>query len=250
MFVLYVITNTINEKVYIGKTNNIRTRKNSHFAKLRNGDHYNSHLQHAWNKYGEDNFKFETFLKTDTDEELMELEKYYIRLSKSHNPDYGYNLTFGGEGGRFTDEMKLIISKRFKGVLKSAEHKKKIGEAHKKNPYWKGKKQSEHTRLLKSIHGKNQKQSDFTKKKRALRQTGEGNHRFGKSGKLSASFGVPSKIRKKVVCFKNNEPFITFLSYRYARIFIGQYILSKCLRFNFRSKQGFTFKYNNEVLGV
>lgn len=55
---IYQITNLVNFKQYIGSSKKLRSRKNSHFADLRKNSHHNQHLQNAWNKYGEDNFKF------------------------------------------------------------------------------------------------------------------------------------------------------------------------------------------------
>ena len=61
---LYHITNLINNKTYIGKTNNIDRRISRHFSDLKKGQHHSHKLQRAFNKYGEKVFKvtYETFL--------------------------------------------------------------------------------------------------------------------------------------------------------------------------------------------
>lgn len=55
---IYKIENKVNGKVYIGSSNSIKRRWQKHKALLRHGKHQNSHLQAAWDKYGEDNFSF------------------------------------------------------------------------------------------------------------------------------------------------------------------------------------------------
>jgi hypothetical protein len=77
--------------------------------------HHNSHLQNAWYKYGKDNFLFE-IIRNDIWNilELRKVESNYINEYKSIDRKFGYNLTFGGEGGAF---------------FLSEESKKKIGDA-------------------------------------------------------------------------------------------------------------------------
>lgn len=92
---IYKITNTINNKVYIGQTiRNPLLRKEEHFNNLKNGIHHNSHLQHSFNKYG-DVFKFEV-IETCPDDKLNEREVALIKKFKSY--DKGYNETKGGDG--------------------------------------------------------------------------------------------------------------------------------------------------------
>lgn len=55
---VYCIENTLNKKVYIGSSKNIYQRLLKHFALLRHNKHENAHLQNAWNKYGEEAFRW------------------------------------------------------------------------------------------------------------------------------------------------------------------------------------------------
>ena len=57
--VIYRIRNVTNGKFYVGSTVNTQERFRTHRKKLRTGKHHCAHLQAAWNKYGEDCFKFE-----------------------------------------------------------------------------------------------------------------------------------------------------------------------------------------------
>ena len=53
---VYIITNLVNGKRYIGSSNDLYERSYSHIHHLQKQDHVNSHLQNSWNKYGEDKF--------------------------------------------------------------------------------------------------------------------------------------------------------------------------------------------------
>ena len=109
---IYIITNKINNKVYIGQSVDIRTRWWNHRCELNRNNHYNRHLQGAWNKYGEDNFEFSELEKCSL-ELLDEREIYWI--SKYDSYLNGYNSTIGGKGVKrasfYTNEndMKNII---------------------------------------------------------------------------------------------------------------------------------------------
>jgi group I intron endonuclease len=57
---VYSITNTVNSKQYIGSASgSFRSRRNRHYHDLRHNKHHSKPLQRAWNKYGEEAFKFE-----------------------------------------------------------------------------------------------------------------------------------------------------------------------------------------------
>ncbi len=57
---VYCIRNGQNGKVYVGSTSRSLTgRQKDHLNNLRGDRHINRHLQHAWNKYGEEAFTFE-----------------------------------------------------------------------------------------------------------------------------------------------------------------------------------------------
>lgn len=55
---VYSIFNLENGKRYVGSSINIYNRLYEHLHNLRNNKAHNRHLQAAWNKYGEDSFKF------------------------------------------------------------------------------------------------------------------------------------------------------------------------------------------------
>lgn len=91
---IYIIRNTINNKVYVGQTIvSIKLRFQNHLSAARNNKDYV--IGKAIRKYGEDKFYVE-LLEECLKEELNEREKYWISFFKSTNNKYGYNLSIGG----------------------------------------------------------------------------------------------------------------------------------------------------------
>lgn len=149
---IYLRTNKINGKKYVGQatTKNFRIRQNN--WKCLTQKYAGTAINNARKKYGLDAFDFE-ILKECEDEELNFWEKYYIKELNTKIP-YGYNLTDGGGG---TSGYIFNLTE---------EQKKKISEAKKgKTPWMKGKHHSYETRKKLSEALKGIKRSDETKKK-------------------------------------------------------------------------------------
>jgi group I intron endonuclease len=85
---VYQIKNKTNSKSYIGSTiMSFTKRLEHHRCLLRKGKHKNTHLQRAWDKYGEENFEFiviEVVDKCCT----LEREQFFIDTLK---PEYNIN---------------------------------------------------------------------------------------------------------------------------------------------------------------
>lgn len=88
---IYAIKNLINNKMYIGSTKSLKSRKYEHFYQLKKGTHHSEHLQKSYNKYGKSNFAFYILLECSP-EERKEKELYYIELNKTSNREFGYNV--------------------------------------------------------------------------------------------------------------------------------------------------------------
>lgn len=127
---IYAITNTLNGKVYIGKTSGlVNKRWNQHLKLLRKNLHINSHLQNAWNLYGESTFLIEELATAESAQQLNELEIETIKLYKSSDIQYGYNMSFGGDGGRLTNKVYKKMSINRIGRKLSEQHKRNISSA-------------------------------------------------------------------------------------------------------------------------
>ncbi len=92
---IYEIVNKINNKRYIGKTQDFNKRKNRHLNDLKHNRHHCIHLQRAWNKYGEENFYFNIIYSGLTNEEASEKEEDLINL----NYETLYNISKKSDGG-------------------------------------------------------------------------------------------------------------------------------------------------------
>ena len=76
--VIYKIRNVVNDKFYVGSTVDSRKRFWAHRKALRLGTHDCTHLQRAWNKYGEDCFKFEIVEVVPEGEDLLAAEQKWL----------------------------------------------------------------------------------------------------------------------------------------------------------------------------
>lgn len=103
---IYFIINKVNGKRYVGQTTNYSRRKQNHISDLKCRRHDNIKLQNAWDKYGEDNFKFEKITYENlTKEELNEEEIHFIEKYDSRNN--GYNIAPGGSNGSSRDKLNF-----------------------------------------------------------------------------------------------------------------------------------------------
>jgi hypothetical protein len=137
-------------------------RWTDHTRVLRNGDHCNPPLQAAWNKYGEQAFKFIVVLEMHgaTAEELIQAEK--LEITKYRHICFNINMEPGVS-------PMLLESSRIKLLGRSctAETREKISQANL------GRKLSEETRLKMSESRKGLKFSEEHRRKIVLANTGK-----------------------------------------------------------------------------
>lgn len=133
---IYLIRNIVNGKVYVGSTcssHGFIARFASHRYELRNNKHPNKHLQHAWNKYGENSFEF-TILEECNDDMLIIREKSWTIYHDSFNPDKGYNIrdveerSSGMKGRHQSKEFKEV--KRIAWLGKNNPNKNGMTKEH------------------------------------------------------------------------------------------------------------------------
>lgn len=77
-------------KFYIGSSVNVRKRWTGHKADLRKGAHCSTHLQRAWNKYGEKAFEF-MLLETVPAVELLAAEQRWLDSTRCYDRTVGFN---------------------------------------------------------------------------------------------------------------------------------------------------------------
>lgn len=120
---IYAIVNNVNGNRYIGSSENVYKRWGQHVRRLENKNHHSRHLQHAWDKYGADNFHFELLESCDVTS-LIEKEQAYL---DSERPVYNVSPTAGRTAGVIrSDEYKTKLSKSQSGKVISAETRRKI----------------------------------------------------------------------------------------------------------------------------
>ena len=131
---VYMHTNKINNKKYIGITKRIPEERWGV-----NGVNYKS-TPHFWNsicKYGWENFDHTVLFSNLEKEDACEKEMYLIKKYKTQDNEYGYNIFEGGDAPSIPEAVRQKMSKSMmgnrngKGHPCSEEKKKKISEAQK-----------------------------------------------------------------------------------------------------------------------
>lgn len=128
---VYQIICVSNGKLYIGSTaKSFKKRWGIHVCHLRKGKHHSRHLQAVWNKYGEENFKFEILEICDPQDSISR-EQYYIDLHKSQSVLMNMSPTARSAlGCKHSDEARLKNSLRNKGKKLDAKTREAIRKGH------------------------------------------------------------------------------------------------------------------------
>ena len=118
MAYIYKITNTINGKMYIGKTElTIEKRFQQHCKDSQRDKMSNRPLYKAMRKYGVEFFSIEEIEETDNPEER---EIYWIEFYGTFKN--GYNATMGGDGKKYIDyDLVVATYQELKNATKTAE---------------------------------------------------------------------------------------------------------------------------------
>lgn len=121
--IVYKVTNTVNNKVYIGKTVQTLKRRIAQHKHDSLKKDSQTKFHRAIRKYGLESFKWEVVCECDSNKELCEKEIYMIHLYDSIKN--GYNITKGGEGVygfKHSEETKSKTSKSRKGLTVGENH--------------------------------------------------------------------------------------------------------------------------------
>ncbi len=165
---IYKIVNKINNKTYIGSAINLRHRWTDHRKHLRSGTHHSSHLQSAWNKYGEENFVFKIIRVIHHKEMLIPNEQIHMDLCESYKRENGYNMCpkAGSSLGTKHPNRKPVsdIQKRKISIALTG---RKLSEEHINN-------------MRKSMTGKKHKHESILKMKRNCFRSYGNKHNLGR----------------------------------------------------------------------
>lgn len=89
---VYKIINTVNNKIYIGSTTvSFKERYRQHLYHLKKNTHKNTHLQHAFNKYGESKFEF-CIIECCDKESCIIVEQKWLNDTNCTEKSIGYNI--------------------------------------------------------------------------------------------------------------------------------------------------------------
>lgn len=208
MMCIYLRTNKINGKQYVGQTVDMKRRDYQWYnvKAFYAGKIINS----ARKKYGIENFKTDILRECQTQDELNEWEIYYIKKLGTKIPN-GYNLTDGGDGisgYEMTEEHKRRIGEAHKGIKPSEETRKKISESHKGIGL--GVKRPEFAEKIKGknnpFFGKTHKQETIDK----IIKANKGKTAYNKGKTYEEQFGEEKAKEMKKRCINNAVPCIQY----------------------------------------
>lgn len=226
---IYIITNLVNGKRYIGQSVDIKKRFYAHRCI---SHETNVHLKRALAKYGKENFKYE-ILEECSIEELDEKEIYYIKTLKPE-----YNVSLGGQYGmkKYPESVRAVISKKAKEQWerKTDEEKAYIIQHNLNSHVWnKGKHLSGETKekLRQANLGKKQSKKTIEKRKQTI-------IRLKQNGYVQTN----SSHKKKVICIETGQIFDSVKE-------TGEYFsvhpsaISAVLTGKYKTCKGYHFKY-------
>ena len=151
LFCVYKHINTVTKKVYIGITSrNPKDRwgknGNGYLRKKENGEYIQPLIARAILKYGWEAFEHVILFEGLSKTEAKQKEKELIAKYKARDPNFGYNISAGGEGNiRYATEEELAIKQarkkardrdyylknKEKTIQKTAEYRKQHPEMQK-----------------------------------------------------------------------------------------------------------------------
>jgi len=137
---IYKVTNTINGKVYIGKT--VKTLEDRWSRHLKKADAlkrarevnphkkiYGTYINNAINKHGSNAFVINQEDVAYSRAELNEKEKYWVNEYESMNPSKGYNMTEGGEGGKPSPEAIERMTEANQEIARNPQALERMSES-------------------------------------------------------------------------------------------------------------------------
>lgn len=88
---VYSIVNVVTNGFYIGSTQHLAQRWQSHYFELQGNRHHNVNLQAAWNQHGQDNFDVRVLENVDDKDQLRAREVFWMTESNILTNPLAYN---------------------------------------------------------------------------------------------------------------------------------------------------------------
>lgn len=138
-YCVYILKNKINQKIYIGLTNNTARRWRSGGIEYKPRKENTRPLWNAIQKYGWENFEKSILENALSQEEAEKKEKYYIEYFNSRDKTIGYNVAEGGNGGRIwkVHPRGMLGKKQSEKGIAAARNNGILAGILKKNTSWK-----------------------------------------------------------------------------------------------------------------
>lgn len=191
VFVIYLLRNIINNKIYIGQTTNLKSRLNKHKNSKKD---WGQIISKSINKYGYKNFQCEILYYADTLEELNIKECSYIKSYDCTNKQIGYNIEFGGKNSKMSELTKDKLRQINLNKVVSIDVIEKIRQSTTgENNHFFGKNHTNKTKLkmIKSWETR-EKVSDETKERMSQSQIGREHSKETKQKISNSHLGIRS----------------------------------------------------------
>lgn len=226
---IYITTNLINNKKYIGK------HRASEYDETYRGS--GTTFLRALNKYGFDNFKTEVLCECDTLDELNKQEKSYIDAHNAVKNRNYYNLKDGGDGGgtpgtRYITngtQCKLVRPDELDYYLSNGYH---LG----------GPKQTDETKIKRANANRGKKHptagAKISKAMRGKKISAETSAHLSEIRK-----GCKPHNNKSVLCIETNEVYSSLKEATLKNGYVSSGNLCSCLKCNRDTAFGLHWKY-------
>ena len=239
---IYCFTNKINEKKYIGQTVNFNRRLREH--KNKSGKD-NLPFHNAINKYGIENFDIEILIENiETQKELDDYEKIFIKKFNTGNKDFGYNVAEGGSSGNVFKHMSQEKFEEFTEKIRQNSIE-----------MWNGRNDEEKQEIIDKIAEGNKGKvvSDETRKK--ISESLKKSYKDGKitphnKGKISNKRKYENKKEHEVVRYDEKTKQYKFYKMKSLAKDDGfdESCISKCCKKQRKTHKGYYWFYLNDFI--
>jgi len=123
IFTIYLITNKVNGKVYVGQTRQtLEERWKHHCAYAKRG--FNYPICKAIRKYKPEGFTITEIATCETQEWTNYLERMWIVIKDSCSRKIGYNVRVGGDASPMSEDSKKLLSESIKKMWSEGHYSK------------------------------------------------------------------------------------------------------------------------------